>query len=125
MNQPRPVYFISDGTGITAETIGHSLLTQFNGTDFRTLRIPFVDTADKARAAAAEIRAAGERAGVRPIVVSSAVNQELAGLLADSGALMLDIFAPFILPLEQELGIKREPRVGTTTAWTWTTTRQT
>ena len=112
MNQPRPVYFISDGTGITAETIGHSLLTQFNGTEFRTLRIPFVDTADKARAAAAEIRAAGERAGVRPIVVSSAVNQELAGLLADSGALMLDIFAPFILPLEQELGIKREPRVG-------------
>jgi regulator of PEP synthase PpsR (kinase-PPPase family) len=112
MNQPRPVYFISDGTGITAETIGHSLLTQFNGTDFRTLRIPFVDTADKARAAAAEIRAAGERAGVRPIVVSSAVNQELAGLLADSGALMLDIFAPFILPLELELGIKREPRVG-------------
>ena len=112
MTQPRPVFFISDGTGITAETIGHSLLTQFSGTDFRTLRIPFVDTPDKARAAAAEIRAAGERAGLRPVVVSSAVNQELAAILHESGALMLDIFAPFIQPLEQELGVKRQPRVG-------------
>ena len=112
MTQPRPVFFISDGTGITAETIGHSLLTQFNGTEFRTLRIPFVDTLEKAQAAAAEIRAAGERAGWRPIVVNSAVNQELSAVLVGSGALMLDIFAPFILPLEQELGTKRQPRMG-------------
>ncbi len=112
MTPIRPVFFLSDGTGITAETIGHSLLTQFSGTEFRTLRIPFVDTPDKAAAAAAEIRAAGERAGVRPIVVSSAVNPELAGLLAGSGALMLDIFAPFIQLLEQELGITRQPRMG-------------
>jgi regulator of PEP synthase PpsR (kinase-PPPase family) len=112
MTQARPVFFISDGTGITAETIGHSLLTQFNGTDFKTLRIPFVDTYDKAVAAAAEIRAAGERTGLRPIVVNSAVDQELNAVLVDSGALMLDIFAPFILPLEQELGTKRQPRMG-------------
>jgi regulator of PEP synthase PpsR (kinase-PPPase family) len=112
MSQPRPVFFISDGTGITAETIGHSLLTQFNGTEFRTLRIPFVDTLEKAQAAAAEIRAAGERAGWRPIVVNSAVNQDLSAVLVGSGALMLDIFAPFILPLEQELGTKRQPRMG-------------
>ena len=112
MTQPRPVFFISDGTGITAETIGHSLLTQFTGTDFRTLRIPFVDTRDKALAAANEIRVAGEQAGLRPIVVNSAVDQELSGILVESGALMLDIFAPFIQPLEQELGTKRQPRMG-------------
>ena len=112
MAQPRPVFFISDGTGITAETIGHSLLTQFNGTDFKTLRISFVDTREKALAAAAEIRSAGERAGLRPIVVNSAVDQELSTLLVASGALMLDIFAPFIQPLEQELGITRQPRMG-------------
>ena len=52
MTQPRPVFFISDGTGITAETIGHSLLTQFSGVDFRTLRISFVDTREKAAATA-------------------------------------------------------------------------
>src|SRR5688572_29340570 len=92
MNQPRPVFFISDGTGITAETIGHSLLTQFAGIEFRTLRISFVDTRDKALAAADEIRAAGLRAGVRPIVVNSAVDPELNALVVGSGALMLDIF---------------------------------
>ena len=112
MTPVRPVFFISDGTGITAETIGHSLLTQFNGTEFRTLRIPFVDTPEKAQAAAAEIRLAGERAGVRPIVVNSAVDPEMNALLVSSGALMLDIFAPFIQPLELELGTKRQPRMG-------------
>ncbi|CAN5174189.1 pyruvate, water dikinase regulatory protein [soil metagenome] len=112
MSQVRPVFFLSDGTGITAETIGHSLLTQFNDVQFRTLRIPFVDTPEKAQAAAAEIRAAGERAGLRPIVVSSAVDPELAVLLSGSGALMLDIFSPFLQQLEQELGTSRQPRMG-------------
>ncbi len=112
MDPPRPVFFISDGTGITAETIGHSLLTQFSGVDFNTLRIPFVDTREKALAAVQEIRAAGARAGLRPIVVNSVVDPELNALIIDSGALMLDIFAPFIQPLEQELGTKRQPRMG-------------
>jgi hypothetical protein len=109
---PRPVYFVSDGTGITAETIGHSLLTQFNGVEFSTLRLSFVDSEAKAEAAAAEIRIAGERAGARPIVVSSVVKAELNAIVAASGALMLDIFAPFIQPLERELGVQRQPRVG-------------
>ena len=112
MDAPRPVFFISDGTGITAETIGNSLLTQFAGVEFRTQRIAFVDTRVKALAAADEIRAAGLLAGHRPIVVNSAVDPELNALIVDSGALMLDIFAPFIKPLEQELGVKRQPLLG-------------
>jgi regulator of PEP synthase PpsR (kinase-PPPase family) len=112
MDSPRPVFFISDGTGITAETIGNSLLTQFAGLEFRTQRIAFVDTRDKALAAADEIRDAGLRAGQRPIVVNSAVDPELNALLVASGALMLDIFAPFIKPLEAELGVKRQPSMG-------------
>ena len=108
----RPVFYVSDGTGITAETIGHSLLTQFGDTRFTTDRISFVDTADKAREAAQRIREAGEAAGARPIVVNSCVDNELYRLLAESGGLMLDIFAPFIEPLERELGEQRKPRVG-------------
>ena len=57
----RTVFFVSDGTGITAETIGHSLLTQFAGIDFQKDRLPFVDSPDKARLAAETIRQAGER----------------------------------------------------------------
>jgi regulator of PEP synthase PpsR (kinase-PPPase family) len=112
MDASRPVYFVSDGTGITAETIGHSLLTQFAGTRFQTDRLPFVDTADKAREVAERIRQAGQAAGMRPIVVNSCVDAALTALLAESGALMLDVFAPFIEPLERELGQTRQQRVG-------------
>ena len=53
MEGVRPVFYVSDGTGITAETIGHSLLTQFSGTEFATRRIAFVDSVEKADAAVA------------------------------------------------------------------------
>ena len=112
MPDARPVFYLSDGTGITAETIGHSLLTQFSGNRFLTDRMPFVDTPDKAREAATRIRAAGEAAGSRPIVISSCVDGALTTLVAESGALMLDVFAPFIEPLERELGEARQQRVG-------------
>ncbi|MBW8850001.1 MAG: kinase/pyrophosphorylase [Xanthomonadales bacterium] len=112
MSLARPVFYVSDGTGITAETIGHSLLTQFADTQFRTDRIPFVDTPEKAAEAAARIRAAGEASGSRPIVVNSCVDARLTAALAESGALMLDVFEPFIEPLERELGEQRQSRVG-------------
>ena len=59
MSAMRPIFYVSDGTGITAETIGHSLLTQFGGVRFAPERLPFVDNPDKAREAAEEIRRAG------------------------------------------------------------------
>lgn len=108
----RPVFFVSDGTGITAETIGHSVLTQFSGVEFVTQRIAFVDTEDKAKSAAERIRRVGEQRSCRPIVVNTIVDAELSRLIADSGALMLDVFEPFIEPLRQELGVERQPRVG-------------
>lgn len=112
MPDTRPVFYISDGTGITAETVGHSLLTQFSGTHFATDRIPFVDTPQRAREVAQRIRAAGVAQGVRPIVVNSAVNPELTRLISESGALVLDVFEPFIATLEAELGERSQPRVG-------------
>lgn len=116
MDQPqrarRPIFYISDGTGITAETIGHSLLTQFDGIDFDAVRIPFVDDAEQAHAAVARIRNAQAHFGTRPIVINTVVEPGLSEILASSGALMLDVFAPFITPLERELDCRRSPRVG-------------
>jgi regulator of PEP synthase PpsR (kinase-PPPase family) len=107
-----PVFFVSDGTGITAETIGNSLLTQFGNAQFERQRLPFVDTLEKARQAAISIQRAGEVQGVRPIIINTVVDAELSRVLADSGALMLDVFAPFMGPLEVELGQARQPKVG-------------
>lgn len=111
MSPQRPVFFISDGTGITAETIGHALLTQFEGVAFETQRIPFVDTYDKAQLAAERIRARGAQCGQRPIVVNTVVDGTLTDIIAESGALILDVFRPFISPLESELAQPRQPRV--------------
>ncbi|MFC4729241.1 pyruvate, water dikinase regulatory protein [Coralloluteibacterium thermophilus] len=112
MTQPRPVFYVSDGTGITAETIGHSMLTQFGDMPFDTHRIAFVDSVGRAQQAADRIREAGERAGLRPIVINTVLDGNLSAVLAGSGALILDVFAPFIAPLEQELGVASQPRVG-------------
>ncbi|MEP6634099.1 MAG: pyruvate, water dikinase regulatory protein [Luteimonas sp.] len=112
MSTTRPVFYVSDGTGITAETIGHSLLTQFTDTLFTSDRIPFVDSPERAREVAERIRKAGETLGVRPIVVSSCVDPTMSQLIAESGALMLDVFAPFIEPMERELGQQRQSRIG-------------
>ena len=112
MSARRPVFYVSDGTGITAETIGHSVLTQFDGVAFDTQRIPFVDTVEKARQAAERIRDTGTRSGARPIVVNTVVDPTLTATLAESGALMMDVFAPFIGPLEAELGVPRQSKVG-------------
>lgn len=108
----RTIFYVSDGTGITAETIGHSVLTQFDGIDFDTFRIPFVDDEEKAHGAAARIRNAYAVSGVRPVVVNTVIDPLLSEVLATSGAFMLDVFAPFIGPLENELGTRRSPRVG-------------
>src|SRR3546814_3213813 len=83
MTDTRPVFYVSDGTGITAETIGHSLLTQFADARFSTDRIPFVDSPERAREAADRIRAKGESVGIRPVVVSSCVAPEPTTLISD------------------------------------------
>ena len=108
----RTIFYVSDGTGITAETIGHSVLTQFDGIDFDTFRLPFVDDEEKAHGAAARIRNIFTTSGARPIVVNTVVDPVLTEILSTSGALMIDVFAPFIGPLEDELGTKRSPSVG-------------
>lgn len=108
----RIIFYVSDGTGITAETIGHSVLTQFDSIRFDTFRLPFVDSEEKAQAAALRIKTAYAQTGARPIVVNTIMDQRLSDVVAESGALMLDVFAPFIAPLEAELGAQRSARVG-------------
>ena len=64
----RTVFFLSDQTGVTAETLGHSLLTQFDSQDFRQVTLPFIDTEDKALSAVKRIERAADKDGLRPIV---------------------------------------------------------
>jgi regulator of PEP synthase PpsR (kinase-PPPase family) len=108
----RTVFFVSDQTGVTAETMGHSLLTQFEGLEFRQVTLPFIATVDKAEEAARKINATGLADGRRPIVFSTLVKDEVRRIVKRSNGLFLDFFDAFLTPLESELGVKSSEREG-------------
>lgn len=109
----RTVFFISDGTAITAETLGHSLMTQFSNVEFRQVRLPFVDTPSKARDAVSLIdQAARADNGLKPLVFSTIVDGEIGAILAEADCHLHDMFSTFLEPMEQALGVPRSPRVG-------------
>ncbi|WP_343548697.1 pyruvate, water dikinase regulatory protein [Ralstonia sp.] len=107
----RTVFIVSDGTGITAETFSHSILAQFE-MKFRQVRIPFVDTIDKAHVAVAKINEAFHAEGVRPIVFTTLVDAEANEIVHRAKATILDMFQTFIEPLEKELNLKSTHAIG-------------
>jgi regulator of PEP synthase PpsR (kinase-PPPase family) len=108
----RDVFFVSDGTGITAETLGQSVLAQFDRLRLRVHRISFVDNPDKARDAVARINDVATRHGSKPIVFSTLVDAKTNEALRAAKALILDAFGTFLVPLEQELGMKSTHTIG-------------
>ena len=109
----RTVFFVSDGTGITAETFGNSILNQFPAKP-RHVRRPFIDTVEKAHGVVGEINETAVREGKRPIVFITLVNDDVRAILTGDGctALVLDMFRTFVEPLELEFGVKSNHRVG-------------
>jgi len=99
----RPVFFLSDRTGITSETLGHALLTQFSAIEFEYYSLPFITSEDKARKAVKQICEAGKKSGLRPIVFSTMVMDEYKPIIAACDAHIIDFFDAFIMPLEKEL----------------------
>ena len=103
--ETRIVFIVSDGTGITAENFSQSILAQFEAT-FKHIRIPFVDSTDKAHDAVSSINQAFNKYGVQPIVFTTLVNTELNNIVAKANGLILDMFQTFVAPLEAALGMK-------------------
>jgi regulator of PEP synthase PpsR (kinase-PPPase family) len=108
----RTVFFVSDRTGITAEMLGNSLLSQFESFDFQRRTIPFVDTPEKIAEVVAKIDATGASDGRRPLVFSSIVDEAMSAQLGHASALFLDLFQVFIAPLESELAAKSSHAAG-------------
>ncbi|CAM2189351.1 phosphoenolpyruvate synthetase regulatory protein [Paraburkholderia sacchari] len=105
------VFIVSDGTGITAETFAHSILSQFDQ-KFRLVRVPFIDSTDKAYSTAEKINEAAVHEGRRPIVFTTLVDSNSNEILKRSNALVLDMFQTFVEPLEQELELKSSHAMG-------------
>ena len=61
----RYIYFLSDQTGVTVETLGHSLITQFDYHDFHQVTLPFIDSEDKAKEAVLRINSENQNSEIR------------------------------------------------------------
>ncbi|HKK14184.1 MAG TPA: pyruvate, water dikinase regulatory protein [Gammaproteobacteria bacterium] len=104
MNQ-RSVFFISDGTGLTVESLANSLLAQFQGFEFRNVTIPFVNTDDKARRAVERVNAAHRETGMKPLVFSTLVDPKVRHVVSDHAeATCFDLYDAYLGPLEKALG---------------------
>ncbi|GAB4172519.1 MAG: pyruvate, water dikinase regulatory protein [Rhodocyclaceae bacterium] len=108
----RTVFYVSDGTGITAEMLGHSLIAQFESIRFRQVRIPFVNSTAKARDCLRQFRLAREADGARPIVMATVISAKVLETLRTEDTLFFDLFEHFLGPLEAELGAASTHTVG-------------
>ena len=108
----RSVFFVSDGTGITAETFGNAILAQFEF-EYRHIRLPFIDNVDKAHHTVEQINACFEKEGLKPIVFTTLANEEVLEVVSRGcKGLILDMFSNFVNPLEAEFQAKSNHRIG-------------
>lgn len=98
--------FISDGTAITAETLGHSLLAQFPNVDFDIHIMPYITTEEAAMAVVVEINKCQTRDGCLPLVFDTLVDPHVREIINTAKAVNLDVFEGLISKLEQELGTR-------------------
>lgn len=108
----RTVFYLSDRTGITVETLGHSLLTQFDGVQWRKVSIPFLDTEEKAKDTVEQINLIAALEGCRPLVFSTLINPQIRTWVEQADCTIYDFFDTFIGPLEQELGQQSSHAIG-------------
>jgi len=99
----RAVFFVSDRTGITAENLGHALLTQFSSIKFEHHSLPFIDSEEKARQAVNTINQIGQTSQNQPLVFSTMIHDVYRKIIEDANAHIIDFFDAFIKPLEVEL----------------------
>ena len=110
----RYVFMLSDGTGITAEMLGNSLITQFENIEFDKHTIPYIDSIDKAESVVIRINQSFEEQGIKPLVFMTLVNPEIRQYFNKANACVFDLFSTFIGPLEKELHEKSSYTVGKT-----------
>jgi len=99
-----PVFFLSDSTGISAETMGNALLIQFPQLHFERRLIPFITTAEEARRVVAILDEAAD-GPVTPIAFTTAATDEIREVLLTSRCPMIDFFELHISRVEAVLGV--------------------
>lgn len=109
----RTVYFVSESTGITAETLGQSLISQFDQVvDFRTIYMPYINNAEKAMALSDQFDRLVDEEGLKPIVFATMAEPTVRNILTASNCIYIELFDTFINKLSQELGVAPSGKTG-------------
>jgi len=108
----RTVFYVSESTGITAETVGRSLLSQFEGIDFKTVYMPFINTQERALELISRFKGIKEQDGNRPIIFGTLLDNEIRGLFTSDCCLYMELFDTFVGPLSEELGVPPSRKAG-------------
>lgn len=112
----RTAFFISDGTGITAESLGRSLLAQFENVEIRKVTKPYIDSVEKARELVKIIDATAAKDNNQPIIIDTIVDEAVRNVVREAIGFKVDIFSTFLKPLEEELDTRSSYSVGRTHA---------
>jgi len=110
--QIRNVFFVSDRTGLTAESYGKCLLAQFPDIEFETITLAFVDTKEKAEEAREQINALCAESHLPPLVFSTLVNNEAQQIIEDCDGFVISLFHQFIGSMEKFLNIESSQKLG-------------
>ena len=108
----RTVYFVSESTGITAEALGHSLLSQFDSVDFEQVYMPYINTELRATALTHRMQEAYVRDGARPIVFATMMNEKIGSILRSGNCYYQELFMQFVQPLSRELDVQPSLQAG-------------
>lgn len=108
----RSAFVISDGTAITAETLGRSLLSQFGQVQFDVKIIPYVNTPELAHEAVARINEAYRLSGLKPLVFDTIVSDDIRNIINEADACNLDIYEGLITRIADEIGQVPDPHAG-------------
>ena len=109
----RTVFFISDGTAITAETLGHAVLSQFPLV-FMSYTLPFVTSEARAQEIKLKINAIYEETQMRPLVFYSIISPAVKAIIIQSAGFCQDIVQSLVAPIQQEIGLEPEPKLNRT-----------
>jgi [pyruvate, water dikinase]-phosphate phosphotransferase / [pyruvate, water dikinase] kinase len=100
-----PVFFLSDSTGISAETMGNALLIQFPDLRFERRLIPFISTMEEAKRVVAILDAAMD-GPVTPLAFTTAAVDEIREVLHTSRCPIIDFFDMHMSRVESILGVR-------------------
>jgi [pyruvate, water dikinase]-phosphate phosphotransferase / [pyruvate, water dikinase] kinase len=105
-NRPAvPVFFLSDSTGISAETMGNALLIQFPDMLFERRVIPFITTVEEARKVVGILDSA-TKGPVTPLAFSTTAVTQIRDELHKTSCPLIDFFDLHMSRVESILGVK-------------------